>query len=68
MPKHYSDLVLPHGISTAFEMGLVFALLAAVISVFVIKKPPVPSPPGGPGLHDAAPVVALAKEADEEAA
>jgi EmrB/QacA subfamily drug resistance transporter len=68
LPKHYADLVLTHGISTAFEMGLVFALLAAIISVFVIKRPPVPQAPGGPGLHDATPVVELAKQPDDEAA
>ena len=45
LPKPYADQVLAHSISTAFEMGLVFAVLAVVIAVFVMKpKPPQDAP------------------------
>ncbi|MEE1782855.1 MFS transporter [Streptomyces sp. SP17BM10] len=44
LPEPYSSEVLVHGISRAFEMGLVFAVLAVVMAVFVIKLPKVPAP------------------------
>ncbi len=52
LPAPYSSQVLVHGIASAFQMGLVFAALAVVIAVLVIKvrRPPVPgavSPSGG---------------------
>ena len=58
LPKEYADQVLSHGISTAFEMGLVFALLAVVIAVFVMKPKPPQDGPGGPGLQHAPPPIA----------
>ncbi|MFJ2867986.1 MFS transporter [Kitasatospora sp. NPDC087314] len=49
LPAPYSSEVLVHGISSAFRLGLVFAALAVVIAVFVLKArreaPPV-SPSG----------------------
>ncbi|MER7673557.1 MFS transporter [Kitasatospora sp. NPDC096128] len=52
LPAPYSSEVLVHGIATAFQMGLVFASLAVLIAVFVIKVRRVPqvphvSPSGG---------------------
>ncbi|MFE4519176.1 MFS transporter [Kitasatospora sp. NPDC056783] len=43
LPAPYSSQVLAHGISSAFQLGLVFAALAVTIAVFVIK---VSRPPG----------------------
>ncbi|KJS59501.1 MFS transporter [Streptomyces rubellomurinus] len=37
LPAPYSSQVLVHGIADAFQLGLVFAALAVVIAVFVIK-------------------------------
>ncbi|MEV8326875.1 MFS transporter [Kitasatospora sp. NPDC056731] len=49
LPAPYSSEVLAHGISRAFDMGLAFAVLAALIALFVIRAdreaPPV-SPSG----------------------
>ncbi|MER6297956.1 MFS transporter [Kitasatospora sp. NPDC001539] len=45
LPAPYSSEVLVHGISSAFQLGLVFAALAALIAVFVIKAPRLPEPP-----------------------
>ncbi|MFD5463860.1 MFS transporter [Kitasatospora sp. NPDC127059] len=52
LPAPYSSEVLVHGIATAFQLGLVFASLAVLIAVFVIKVRRVPeaahvSPSGG---------------------
>ena len=58
LPKQYADQVLAHSISTAFEMGLVFAVMAVVIAVFVMKPKPPAESPGGPGLQDAPPIAA----------
>ncbi|MFJ9608356.1 MFS transporter [Kitasatospora sp. NPDC101176] len=51
LPAPYSSQVLVHGISSAFQMGLVFAALAVLIAVFVIKVRPAPAPvsPSGEG-------------------
>ncbi|MBD0695463.1 MFS transporter [Streptomyces sp. CBMA123] len=53
LPAPYSSEVLVHGIATAFQMGLVFASLAVLIAVFVIKvrRPPEAAPvsPSGGG-------------------
>ncbi|MFC1419868.1 MFS transporter [Streptacidiphilus cavernicola] len=57
LPKPYADQVLAHSISTAFEMGLVFAVLAVVIAVFVMKPKPPRDAPGG-GLREVPPVAA----------
>ncbi|MFH9347793.1 MFS transporter [Kitasatospora sp. NPDC017646] len=46
LPAPYSSEVLVHGIATAFRMGLVFAALAVLIAVFVIKVRRVPQAPG----------------------
>ncbi|MFI6151145.1 MFS transporter [Kitasatospora sp. NPDC051170] len=45
LPAPYSSEVLVHGIASAFQMGLVFAALAVLIAVFVIKvrRPEAPS-------------------------
>jgi len=37
LPPPYADQVLAHGIASAFEMGLVFAVLAALLAIFVIR-------------------------------
>jgi predicted MFS family arabinose efflux permease len=37
LPAQYADQVLAHGISTAFELSVVFALLALVVSMVVIR-------------------------------
>jgi len=37
LPAAYADNVLAHGISTAFELAVVFAVLALVVSVVVIR-------------------------------
>jgi hypothetical protein len=37
LPAPYADQVLAHGISTAFELAVVFALLALVVSLVVIR-------------------------------
>ncbi|MFH8385727.1 MFS transporter [Kitasatospora sp. NPDC018058] len=52
LPAPYSSEVLVHGIFRAFQMGLVFAALAAVITMFVIKVRP-SSAPIGPSERDA---------------
>ncbi|MFI9318505.1 MFS transporter [Kitasatospora aureofaciens] len=55
LPAPYSSQVLVHGIEAAFRMGLVFAALAVLIAVFVIKVRRVPQATvvgrseGGPG-------------------
>ncbi|MFF2081999.1 MFS transporter [Kitasatospora sp. NPDC058162] len=45
LPAPYSSEVLVHGIATAFQMGLVFASIAVLIAVFVIKVRRVPQAP-----------------------
>ncbi|MFE6052658.1 MFS transporter [Kitasatospora sp. NPDC056446] len=52
LPAPYSSEVLVHGIASAFQLGLVFAALAVLIAVVVIKVPRLPvaagvSPSGG---------------------
>ncbi|GHF75248.1 MFS transporter [Kitasatospora xanthocidica] len=52
LPQPYSSQVLVHGISSAFQLGLVFAALAVVIAALVIKvrrlpEPAAVSPSGG---------------------
>jgi EmrB/QacA subfamily drug resistance transporter len=37
LPAPYADNVLAHGISTAFELAVVFALLALVVSIVMIR-------------------------------
>jgi EmrB/QacA subfamily drug resistance transporter len=37
LPAPYADQVLAHGISTSFELAVVFALLALVVSMVVIR-------------------------------
>jgi EmrB/QacA subfamily drug resistance transporter len=37
LPAPYADNVLAHGISTAFELAFVFALLALVVSIVMIR-------------------------------
>jgi EmrB/QacA subfamily drug resistance transporter len=37
LPAPYADTVLAHGISTAFELAVVFALLALVVSIVMIR-------------------------------
>ncbi|MFE4976960.1 MFS transporter [Kitasatospora sp. NPDC056651] len=44
LPAPYSSEVLVHGISSAFQLGLVFAALAVAIAVFVIKVGRLPGP------------------------
>ncbi|MEY9964485.1 EmrB/QacA subfamily drug resistance transporter [Streptacidiphilus sp. MAP12-16] len=58
LPKPYANQVLAQGISSAFEMGLVFALMAAVIAVFVIKTKRAAATPGGSGIQDAPAIAA----------
>ncbi|MHA6763244.1 MFS transporter [Streptacidiphilus sp. PAMC 29251] len=58
LPKEYADQVLSHGISTAFDMGLVFAVLAVIIAVFVMKPKPPARQPAEPGLHETPPIAA----------
>ncbi|MEV7598834.1 MFS transporter [Kitasatospora sp. NPDC089797] len=43
LPAPYSSEVLVHGIATAFQLGLVFAGLAVLIAVFVIRTRRVPA-------------------------
>ncbi|WP_031066519.1 MFS transporter [Streptomyces sp. NRRL WC-3742] len=51
LPAPYSSEVLVHGIASAFQMGLVFASLAVLIAVFVVKvrRPEAPSSETSPG-------------------
>ncbi|MFJ2577964.1 MFS transporter [Kitasatospora aureofaciens] len=51
LPAPYSSEVLVHGIASAFALGLVFAALAVVIAVFVIKvrRIELPVSPSGEG-------------------
>ncbi|MFC1414173.1 MFS transporter [Streptacidiphilus sp. N1-12] len=58
LPNAYADQVLAHSIATAFEMGLVFALIAVIIAVFVMKPKPPQDAPTGPGLREAPPIAA----------
>ncbi|MBO1419837.1 MFS transporter, partial [Streptomyces sp. FH025] len=52
LPAPYSSEVLAHGIATAFQLGLVFAALAVVIAVFVIRVHRLPaSAPVSPAGH-----------------
>jgi EmrB/QacA subfamily drug resistance transporter len=51
LPKPFADEVLTHGISTAFQMGLVFALSALCVALFVIKAKPRPDPSDGHGAR-----------------
>jgi hypothetical protein len=37
LPAAYADQVLAHGISTAFQLAAIFALLALVVSMVVIR-------------------------------
>ena len=46
LPAAYANQVLAHGIASAFEMGLVFAVVAAVLAIFVIR--PRSAPTAGP--------------------
>jgi predicted MFS family arabinose efflux permease len=39
LPAPYAQQILAHGIASAFTAGLVFAVLAALIAVFVIRRP-----------------------------
>ncbi|MGK4584373.1 MFS transporter [Kitasatospora sp. HPMI-4] len=39
LPAPYAQQVLAHGIASAFTAGLVFAVLAVLIAVFVIRRP-----------------------------
>src|SRR5918999_103515 len=49
LPAAVADQVLAHGISTAFQLAVVFALLALVVSMFVIRtKPAEAEAPTGP--------------------
>jgi EmrB/QacA subfamily drug resistance transporter len=58
LPKAYANQVLTQGIATAFEMGLVFAVLAVIIAVFVMKPKRAQAGPDSPGLREAPPVAA----------
>ncbi|MGW3043354.1 MFS transporter [Kitasatospora sp. NPDC001159] len=52
LPAPYSSEVLVHGISRAFQTGLVFAAMAVVITMFVIRVRTLPAPIGR-SEHDA---------------
>ena len=57
LPAPCAGQVLAHSIATAFQMGLVFALLAAVLALFAIKAGR-PVPGGEPAAQDVQPMVA----------
>ena len=57
LPAPYAGQVLAHGIATAFQMGLVFALLAAALALFAVKAGR-PEPGREPALQDVQPMVA----------
>ncbi|WP_045298068.1 MFS transporter [Saccharothrix sp. ST-888] len=46
LPAPYAQQVLVHGIAGAFTMGLVFAVLAVLIAVFVVQVRPAARPAG----------------------
>jgi EmrB/QacA subfamily drug resistance transporter len=51
LPAAYADQVLAHGISTAFQLAAVFAVLALVVSMVVIRtKPAEAEAPTGPSI------------------
>ena len=42
LPAPWADQILAHGISTSFQLAVVFAALALAVAVFVIR--PLPKP------------------------
>lgn len=43
LPAPEANTVLAHGISVAFEVGVVFAVVALLVTLIVIRRPPTPA-------------------------